>query len=120
MNRALAGLILLLLLPLALVSCRSTGREVAGGAFDEARAWWASEGKGLAEDAAEKVTDKAVETAQAKLREKYDKEIAEAKKAAEAGTATWWQLLLLAAAGYPVGREVRKRVFGNGKPGPSA
>ena len=108
-----ARLALLLLIPWVLVSCSAgrLGREAAEGAFDAgkeaAREWWATEGKDAAKEVGKDLTD----AAKAEIRAKYDAEIAEAKKAADEGTASWWQLILLAAAGYPVGRAARQKLF---------
>lgn len=111
MNRA--RLVLLLLIPLALVSCSAgrLGKEAAEGGFDAARDWWEREGKAKASESAKEIGKDLTDAAKAELRAKYDAELAEAKQASEDGTASWWQLLLLAAAGYPVGRAARQKLF---------
>ena len=108
MNRA--RLVLLLLIPWVLVSCSAgrLGREAAEGGFDAAREFLNSP---EADRLIDEKVERGVDAGKVALRAEFGKQIEEAKKAADEGTASWWQLLLLAASGYPIGRIARQKLF---------
>lgn len=102
-----------LLAPMLLLSCsdrqrRDAGRDFSQGAFDGAKEF-------LNSPEADKLIDakvsRGVEAGQAAIRAEFKQMIDVALKASEEGDATWWQLALLASAGYPVARAIRLKLW---------